>query len=102
ERAAKDGLLIRRLNIVAENVVREDDMEKTAPKPEQLDLFTDYEKLDRERAEADEALKTEKKMQQALIGIKQKYGKNAILKGVSLKEGATGRERNDQIGGHKA
>ncbi len=102
ERAAMDGLLIRRLNIVAENVVREDDMEKTAPKPEQLDLFTDYEKLDRERAEADEALKTEKKMQQALIGIKQKYGKNAILKGVSLKDGATGRERNDQIGGHKA
>ena len=68
----------------------------------QLDLFTDYAALEakqeRERAE----LERERKMQQAMLTIKKKFGKNAILKGMNLEEGATAKDRNAQIGGHKA
>ena len=68
---------------------------------EQLDLFTDYsEKKKLEEKEA--AREKEKKLQQALLSIKHKFGKNAVLKGVSLEEGATAKDRNNQIGGHKA
>ena len=70
--------------------------------PVQLDLFTDYEELERKAAEEREALTKERKMQEALLNIKKKFGKNAILKGTSYEEGATARERNQQIGGHKA
>ena len=75
---------------------------KKKPDFEQLDLFTDYEA--RERQEKEEARRREKerKMQQAMLDIKKKFGKNAVLKGVSLEAGATARERNRQIGGHKA
>ena len=58
--------------------------------------------MQRERAEEKEALEKERKRQQAMLAIKKKYGKNAILHGTSYQEGATGRERNQQIGGHKA
>ena len=80
--------------------------ESTAPQKnggfEQLDLFTDYEALqvDQEREQAE--LEREKKMQQAMLTIKKRYGKNAILKGMNLEEGATAKDRNAQIGGHKA
>lgn len=67
-----------------------------------IDLFTDYEELERKAAEEREALAKERKMQEALLNIKKKFGKNAILKGTSYEEGATARERNQQIGGHKA
>ena len=69
-----------------------------APEYEQLDLFGDLERsaLDRKAEEK------ERRMQEAMLKIKQKYGKNAIVKGVSFEDGATGRERNAQIGGHKA
>lgn len=102
ERAADPDLLIRRLAVTANRLLTEADAAKKENGPEQLDLFTDYEARDREREKQKAEQETEKKMQQALIGIKKKYGKNAILKGVSLKDGATGKERNDQIGGHKA
>ncbi|MBR1772107.1 MAG: DNA methylase [Lachnospiraceae bacterium] len=69
---------------------------------EQLDLFTDYAERDRLRKEEEERLKREKSMQQAVLDIQKKYGKNAILKGMNLEEGAMTRERNAQIGGHKA
>lgn len=69
---------------------------------EQLDLFTDYEALKKKKEEEEAELQREKKMQQALLSIKKKYGKNAILKGMNLEEGATAVERNKQIGGHKA
>ena len=69
---------------------------------EQLDLFTDYkQKQESEQKEVAE-LEKEKKLQQALLAIKHKYGKNAVLKGISLEEGATAKDRNSQIGGHKA
>ena len=68
----------------------------------QLDLFTDYEQVERERRELEEKLAKEKALQQATIQIKNKYGKNAILKGTNFRKGSTAMERNRQIGGHKA
>ena len=68
----------------------------------QLDIFTDYESVLQKKKTENEKLNKEQRMQKALISIKNKYGKNAILKGLNLKEGATAIERNNQIGGHKA
>lgn len=67
---------------------------------EQMDLFTDYQALEQEREEEKAARERERRIQEAMLDIK--YGKNAILKGLSYQEGATGKERNRQIGGHKA
>lgn len=75
---------------------------RTRKKPQQLDLFTDYEALEKKEQEEKAALDKEKKMQQAMLQIKKKFGKNAILKGMNLLDGATAKERNEQIGGHKA
>ena len=69
---------------------------------EQMDLFTDYAALQKEREEQEAEMEREKKMQKAVLEIKKKFGKNAILKGMNLEEGATARDRNSQIGGHKA
>ena len=69
---------------------------------ESICCLVDYEKLERERAEEAASLEKEKQMQTAIIDIKKKYGKNAILKGMNLEEGATAKDRNAQIGGHKA
>jgi DNA polymerase V len=101
ERIVDRNLLIRRLNIVAAHVVPETSAPEAAAY-EQLELFKDYDALQRQKQEDDVALEKEKKMQQAVISIKKKFGKNAILKGMNLQEGATARERNQQIGGHKA
>ena len=68
---------------------------------EQLDQFTDYAPLDREREAEKRTLEKEKKLQQAILKIQQKHGKNALLKGMNLEEGAMTRERNEQIGGHR-
>ena len=79
--------------------------EKQAQKKEryeQLNLFTDYGKKELEEKETAEAKEREKHLQQALLEIKKRYGKNAVLKGMNLEEGATTIERNSQIGGHKA
>ena len=79
------------------------DEKKAVDKTEfrQLDLFTDFTE-DNEKKQQDEKLEREKKMQEAVLSIKKKYGKNAILKGLNFQEGATTKERNEQIGGHKA
>ena len=69
---------------------------------EQLELFTAYGGKEKQQAEEEKALVREKNMQKAMLDIKKKYGKNAILKGMNLEEGATTMERNRQIGGHKA
>ena len=71
-------------------------------KMEQMNLFTDYEALEKARREEAQELERERKLQNAMLEIKKKFGKNAILKGMNLEEGATARERNQQIGGHKA
>ena len=101
DRIVNPALLVRRLTIAANHVVPENSVQK-ANVVEQLDLFTDYEALERERAKEQEELDREKKMQQAVLSIKKKFGKNAILKGMNLQEGATAKDRNNQIGGHKA
>ena len=69
---------------------------------EQLDLFTDYEAQRKKQEEEEVALDREKRMQEAMLSIKKKFGKNAVLKGMNLQEGATAKDRNKQIGGHKA
>ena len=70
--------------------------------PVQMDLFTDYEALEREKQVQEAELEKERSMQKALLGIKDKYGKNAIVRGLNMEEGATAMERNKQVGGHKA
>lgn len=94
-------LLIRRINIVANKLVDEHSV-KNANKYEQLDLFTDYEILKKQREKENAESEREKRMQNTILDIKKKFGKNAILKGMNLQEGATAKDRNNQIGGHKA
>ena len=101
DRIVDKSLLVRRLNISANHVIREADVPKEN-KVEQLDLFTDYAALEKEKEKENAVLEREKKMQQAVLTIKKKFGKNAILKGMNLQEGATAKDRNAQIGGHKA
>ncbi len=100
-RIVNENLLVRRINIAANNVMNENTVAKEESF-EQLDLFTDYEAKHKEKEEEEAALQREKKMQLAMLDIKKKFGKNAILKGTNLEEGAMARERNKQIGGHKA
>jgi DNA polymerase V len=95
-------LLIRRLNITTNNIISETEARNKGKEPVQLDLFTDYEALAIEAGKLNAEREKERKMQEALIAIKHKFGKNAILKGTSFSEGATARDRNNQIGGHKA
>ncbi len=94
-------LLIRRLNLTVNNVVREE-MAIKPRKVEQLDLFTDYEALRSEQKAREELLAKERRMQEARLKIKERFGKNAILRGLNFEDGATAKERNRQIGGHKA
>ncbi len=94
-------LPIRRINIVANKLVDEHSV-KNANKYEQLDLFTDYEILKKQREKENAESEREKRMQNTILDIKKKFGKNAILKGMNLQEGATAKDRNNQIGGHKA
>ena len=101
DRIVNPDLLIRRINVVANHVVLENQAQKE-PAIEQLDLFTDYATQEREKEAEKAALEKEKRMQQTMLAIKKKFGKNAILKGMNLEEGATAKDRNSQIGGHKA
>ena len=101
DRIVDKNLLIRRLNIATCKLIREEDVE-IKEYAEQLTLFDDPEALLRSREEEKTALEREKRMQKAVIGIKKRFGKNAILKGMNLQEGATAKDRNAQIGGHKA
>lgn len=94
-------LLIKRITVTANHLVEESRAEQT-PKYEQLDLFTDYSVQQEQQAAENADLEREKRMQKAMIDIKKKFGKNAILKGMNLEEGATAKVRNEQIGGHKA
>ncbi|MDD2362987.1 MAG: DNA methylase [Oscillospiraceae bacterium] len=100
DRIVNKNLLIRRINISVNRVVDESAVQKTA-KFEQLDFFTDYTKLQAKYAEEEAELAREKKIQKTVLDIKKKHGKNAILKGMNLEEGATTTDRNRQIGGHK-
>ena len=97
DRIADENLLVRRINLTANRVTPEAVIQETKS-PEQLSLFTDYEAQKQEEAE----LEREKRLQKAALEIRKRYGKNAILKGINLEEGATTVDRNRQIGGHKA
>ncbi len=101
DRIVDPSLLVRRITVGANHLVLEDMIpEHTALV--QLDLFTDYEAEAKKREAENAALEREKRRQQAVLDIKKRFGKNAIVKGISLEEGATAMDRNNQIGGHKA
>ncbi len=95
-------LHVRRIFIVASRVIKEKDLEKIAPKYEQLNLFMN--EADSNRSKKIDLVKEqkEKELQKTILHIKDKYGKNSILKGMDYEESGTTRERNEQIGGHKA
>ena len=97
DRIVDPNLLVRRINLVATHITDERSA-ADATRYTQLDLFADPNQQEAETAQ----LEREKRRQKALITIKKKYGKNAILKGMNLMEGATAKDRNSQIGGHKA
>lgn len=101
ERITDKNLLVRRLNVTA-NHVMEENMVVQTEQYEQLDLFTDYEARAKEQEKEAAELAREKNMQKAVLDIKKKFGKNAVLKGMNLEEGATAKDRNSQIGGHRA
>lgn len=101
DRIADRSLLVKRLSVTAGHITPETSA-KHPETYEQLDLFTDYEQLERQRLEEEALLQKERQLQQAILSVKKKFGKNALIKGMSLEEGATARERNRQIGGHKA
>lgn len=103
DRIVNPNLLVRRMYVVANHVRDEGEIaaEKAAGSV-QLDMFTDYEALAREDAARDAERQKERRQQEVVLAIKEKYGKNAILRGMNFEEGATQRERNGQVGGHRA
>ena len=101
DRIVNPDLLIRRMNLTVNNVV-DRSLARKKEAPVELDLFTDYEAVRQQKEAEEEALQKEQRMQEVLLNIKQRYGKNAILRGLNFEEGATAIERNKQIGGHKA
>lgn len=98
-RIVNPHLLVRRLNITANHIISEN---RRTSRPVQLDLFHDYEEQNRQEQQRHDALVKERRMQETVISLKKQFGKNSILKGLNFQDGATGKERNRQIGGHKA
>ena len=99
DRIVNPILLIRRLNLTACNLVSEDMENK--PIIEQVDLFSNYEEISKQKEKSLEDEIEEKKIQKTLLDIKKKYGKNSILKAMNYEEGATAKERNKEVGGHR-
>ncbi len=101
DRIVNKKLLVRRVNISANHIVDERTISKQSVY-DQLSLFTDYDALEKNSKKEAMDLEKEKNLQKAIIDIKKKFGKNSVLKGMNLEEGATTKDRNNQIGGHKA
>lgn len=101
DRIVNPHYTIKRIHISANHIIKEDQA-KRKQSVEQFDLFTNYEEVQKQEEQELEALEKEKSLQKATLQIKKKYGKNAVLKGMSLEQGATMKERNELIGGHKA
>ena len=101
DRIINPDLLVRRIYVVASRVITEVEAREKEVF-EQMDLFTDYEALKKEKEQEQTELQKEKRIQHAILDLQKKFGKNAVLKGMNLEEGAMTRERNKQIGGHKA
>jgi len=102
DRLVNSDLLIRRLSLCVNHVVPESTIAAQPQQPQQLDLFTDYEALEKLRQKEQAHLDKERRLQEAQLRIKRRFGKNAILRGLNYEEGATAKERNVQIGGHRA
>ena len=101
DRITSPALLVRRLNLSADHVIPEDQVKKEETY-EQLSLFSDPSKEEAEKIQREASRERERRLQTAMLAIKDRYGKNAILRGTDLEDGATTMERNNQIGGHKA
>lgn len=100
DRTVDPDLLVRRVTIAACGLIPEGEIPEEAP--EQLDLFNDYEALEKERQEQSRAAERERALQKATLTLQKKFGRNAVLKGMNLLDGATTIARNGQVGGHKA
>ena len=100
DRIIHPDLLIRRMYVVAVGLIREEDIPEEGPL--QLDLFTDYETLTRQKEEEAAADAKEKRLQEAALDIQERFGKSAMIKGMNLEEGAMTIKRNGQVGGHRA
>ena len=100
DRIVDPNLLVRRMYVVVCRVLPEEDVQENVP--EQLNMFMDYAAEQRRRTIEAAAREKERRQQRAVLDIKKRFGKNAILKGMSYLEGATARQRNGQIGGHRA
>ena len=100
DRIVNKDLLVKRINMCLCDVV-DSNLVKDKPRYEQIDLFTDYSLLEEKKKKESILEEEENKLGHVLIDIKNKYGKNAILKGMNLEEGATTSLRNNQIGGHR-
>ena len=102
DRVVDPNLLVRRITVAANHVLSESDADSRPSEPEQPDLFADSGELAKQAAEEESGREREKRLQRTILDIQHKLGKNAILKGMNLLEGATAKERNEQVGGHKA
>ena len=102
ERITDEKLLVRRISITANHVCTENTDARELTTGEQLDMFTDYDSVREKERNEKEKLEKERRRQETVLEIKKRYGKNAILRGMNLQEGATAAKRNSQIGGHKA
>ena len=99
---ADPKLTVRRLTVTANRLMREEDILREPEQPVQFSLFDDPAARERQLRQEEAKQERERRIQEAMLDIKKKYGKNAILSGGSYLDGATARERNRQIGGHKA
>jgi len=99
DRIVNPILLVRRLTLTVNHLVNEN-QSKYKRKSVQLDLFVDYDEIERKEKEEATRLARERRRQEAVLKIKKRFGKNAILKGLSYTDGATQKDRNHQIGGH--
>ena len=102
DRIANPRLLVRRVTLTVARVIREEEARREVAAGEQLDMFSDPEEIEREQKAEEAALKRERARQETIIELRRRYGKNAVLKGMNYEEGATTKDRNHQIGGHKA
>ena len=100
EQTVNKNLMVRRINIGADSVIPKSDSDRVVMK--QYSIFSDIEKEEREYIKQKEVLEKENNLQEAIINIRNRFGKNSILKGTNYEEGATGKQRNEQIGGHKS
>ena len=98
-RIADPNLLVRRITLAACRLIPEREKQQRF---QQLDIFTDPIEEQRRQEAEDQRLDKEKRKQKALLGIRKRFGKNAVMKGMNLEEGATTKDRNEQVGGHKA